>query len=727
MSQDRLAARLRATFAAELGDLVQLMNRELLTLEAEPTQPDALRSLFRVAHTLKGAARAADLPLLEEVCHHLETLLVAPRDGGRVLQPDDFQLLFASADLLAQAGERLKTDQPIDTAALAELGTRLRAYRPVDRPVTQRPAPAPAASPRPEAGDDRPRVEPARLDALLASSSQLLIAGGRFAERPAEADALHDSAKELLSAWRRARKQLGTVVGPSDRRVRELVEWMDARVLSLTQQARRLAGSLAGDVRTLEQVTEPVLDQVRRLRVRPFTDACEALPRAARDLAGAAGKEITLEIAHGNVEADRAVLDALREALVQLLRNAVDHGIELPATREQAGKPRRGTVRVSAELRGDRIVVTVADDGAGLDEGAIRARLTARGRPEPRSSHELVRALLEGGTTTRREAGRISGRGVGLDIVRVAVERIHGRLEVEWEKGRGTTFTLICPPTPASIRAMLVRLGAEVVAIPTADIASAAIVPAERVLWAAGRATIATADAPVPLVPLAALLGPSFIGDAPSGKFPAVVVRSGGRRLALGVDELVAEQEIVLRPIPGREGRFPVLSGAALLASGRVALVLDAVAALEAAGTAAIASGQAAPGLRPAATELGRKWRVLVVEDSITTRTLEQSVLEAAGYEVATAVDGVDALRWLQEGTCDLVVADVDMPRMDGLALCRAVKASPRLKRLPVVLVTARETAEDRTQGLEAGADAYLGKSSFDQQGLLETIRQLIG
>ena len=273
---------------------------------------------------------------------------------------------------------------------------------------------------------------------------------------------------------------------------------------------------------------------------------------------------------------------------------------------------------------------------------------------------------------------------------------------------------------------MLVRVGGEIVAIPTADVGTAVIVPADAVRRAAGRDTIASVDGPVPLLALGTLLGRGFAGAASNGRIAAVVVRSGGGRVALAVSELLAEQEVVLRPIPGREGRFPLLSGAALLEDGRAALVLDTAAVLEAAGAAAT-SGDESLGRSAAASDGRRKWRVLVVEDSITTRTLEQSILEAAGYEVATAVDGLDGLRSLQERPCDLVVADVDMPRMDGLALCRAVRASPQLKRLPFVLVTARESAEDRARGLEAGADAYLGKSSFDQQSLLETVRQLIG
>jgi two-component system, chemotaxis family, sensor kinase CheA len=726
MSPDPLAARLRATFATELGEQVHLMNRDLLALEAEPTDPASLKSLFRVAHTLKGAARTADVPMVEEVCHRLENLLAEARDGNRRLGRDDFQLLFAVADGLADAGERLRVGKPVEGSALASLSQRLRAGKPAAGPASA----SPVASSRPEQREDRLRVDPARLDALLASSSQLLIAAGRLSDRPVEVEAIHDSAKELLAGWRQTRRRLRRGKGPeSDHDWWELMEWMDSRLLGLAQQVRRVAAASADDSRALQQVTGQVLDQIRRLRVRPFSEACEALPRAARDLAAAAGKEVALEVADAGVEADRAVLDGLREALLQLLRNAVDHGIEPPARREQLGKPRRGQVRVAAELRGDRLQVTVADDGTGLDESSIRARLAARGRPDPAGRYELVRALLEGGTSTRVEAGRISGRGVGLDIVRAAVERIHGRLDVEWEEGRGTTFTLACPPSPASIRAMLVLAGGEVIAFPTADIAAAALMPAGAIRRAAGRDTIPTAEGPVPLISLAALLGPAFAGQPANGKIPVVVVRSGERRLALAVEELVAEQEIVLRPIPGREGRFPLLNGAALLATGRVALVLDAGSAIAAAGMAPTGlSDASAIGAPASPAVLGkRKWRILVVEDSITTRTLEQSILEAAGYEVATAVDGADGLRWLQEHACDLIVADVEMPRMDGVALCRAVRTSPQLKQLPFVLVTARESAEDRSRGLEAGADAYLGKSSFDQQGLLETVRQLIG
>jgi two-component system chemotaxis sensor kinase CheA len=430
-----------------------------------------------------------------------------------------------------------------------------------------------------------------------------------------------------------------------------------------------------------------------------------------------------IEVLGGEVEVDRAVLDGLREALLQLVRNAADHGIEPPADRERAGKPRRGKVSVAAALRGDRLTVTVSDDGAGLDVPAVRARLERRGLPVPRDEQELVRTLFEGGFSTRTEATAISGRGVGLDVVRAAIERIRGSVQVTWVQGRGTNFTLECPPTLATIHALLVAVGPQILAVPTTHVERLLRVRPEDIKHAEGRDVIATPEAPVPLVALARLL-PPLVERPVAGPLAVILLRAGERRLAIAVDELVAEQEVLLRPV-GRGGEpLPHVSGAAILGTGRVALVLNAAAIVG----AGLGLG-AGPGVTIAEAPSGRrdKKRILVVDDSITTRTLEQSILEAAGYDVRAAVDGADGWKVLQEHGCDVVVADIEMPRMDGFALCEAIRGSNRFKQLPVVLVTALETPEHRARGLEVGADAYIGKSSFDQQNLLDIISQLVG
>jgi two-component system chemotaxis sensor kinase CheA len=730
MNKDQLAARLLATFVAELEEQVRAMNADVLALEASPADAERLRSLFRVAHTLKGAARAAGLPLIEQACHALEALLAEARDGRLLLGPDEFAVLFAAADALADAGKRLREGRTLDDAPIATLRDRLQGgapgkRRPPTRSAARPAAPAAPAAPAGERGDGQVRVESLKLDALLAATGQLFVTSSRVATRPAELEALHDATARSATDWHRTsrRVRLALERARASPTLLQAVHGMEDNLRQLLHETGRLADAAAADARVLGQASDEVADRVRHLRLRPFSEACEALPRVVRDLSTTAAKTVDLEVLGGEVAVDRAVLDGVREAVLQLVRNAVDHGIEPPAERARAGKPERGKVTVAAALRGERLTIAVSDDGAGLDVAAIRAELERRGLAVPRDERELVRAIFEGGLSTRTEATAISGRGVGLDVVRAAAERIRGNVRVDWVPGRGTTFTLECPPTLATIRAVLAAVGPQLVAFPTTQVERLLRLRPEQIKHAEGRDLVVTPEAPVPLVALARLL-PPLVARPVAGWLWIILLRAGERRLAVAVDELVAEQEIVLRPVNRGRQALPHLSGAAILGTGRLALVVNAAGIVAAGLAPGAGGGPVGPEVQPAGPV---KRRLLVVDDSITTRTLEQSVLEAAGYDVRTAVDGADAWRLLQEQGADLVVTDVEMPRMDGFALCGAIRASKRFKEVPVVLVTALETPEHRARGLEAGADAYLGKSSFDQQQLLDTIAQLLG
>ncbi len=731
MTRDQSAARLLATFIGELEEQVRVMNADLLALETEPTDAERLKSLFRVAHTLKGAARAAGVPPIEQTCHTLEALLAQARDGKQRLTVDDFALLFLAADALGDAGQRLRAGRDLEGSSLAALRARLKRReekapsRTAARPeLVTRPS---AASPPPqqERAEGQVRVEPEKLDALLAASGQLTVAGGSVTGRRAALEAWHQFADRCATDWTRTdhRIRLALERSGAPPALLQAVSGMRENLRRLAHDAGGLAAEAASDARALSQATDEVAARVRQLRMRPFAEAYEALPRVVRDVATSAGKEVDLEMLDGAVEVDRVVLDGLRETLTQLVRNAVDHGIESPDQRERSGKPRRGKLSLSAALRGDRVSVTLSDDGAGLDLAAIRAQLQRRGLPIPPDERELVRALFEGGFSTRAEATTISGRGVGLDIARAAVERIRGTVEVTSEPGRGTSFTIECPPTLATIRALLVRVGPQVIAIPTTSVERLIRVRPEQIKHAEGRDVVVTEEAPVPLVPLGRLL-PPLVERPPAGPLSVILLSAGGRRLAVAVDELVAEQQVVLRPLKTGRRPLPYVSGAAIIGMGRVALVLNPTSVI----TAGLAPGTTlGSAVAPATPAREARRRILVVDDSITTRALEQSILESAGYDVVTAVDGADGWKVLQENGCDLVVSDIEMPRMDGFALCLAIRASKRFKEVPVVLVTALETPEHRARGLDVGADAYIGKSSFDQKNLLDTIRQLVG
>lgn len=720
MTPDELAARLRVTFAGELQEQVRAMNQALLALEAAPGQVEHVHTLFRVAHTLKGASRAAGVPGVERVCHTLESLLSEVRDGRKKLEAHDFQLFFAAADALADAGERLSAGGEVDDPRLDAVLRALKggaAYEAPPRPG----APEPVAV---AAAEGHLRIAASKLDALLASSGDLLVAGGRPALRAAEAEELHGSLTRYAARWREeSRRLLLTLHRQGAGAAEPSVLALGEDLQSLTREAGRLAAAARRDARTLAKNVDDVMTHAGTLRMRPFSEACEALPRAVRDLATSAGKEVELRLSGGDVEADRVVLDGLREALLQLVRNAVDHGIEAPSARAAAGKPRVGAVLVGAELTGERLRVTVSDDGSGLDLPAIREVLGRRGLPVPDDDDGAIRAFLEGRVTTRSEATTVSGRGVGLDVARTAVHNLGGHLTVTWSRGQGTAFHLDAPLSLATTRVLMVGVASHLVAIPISYVERIVRVAPEVLRLNEGRHVLPTDTGPVSVVSLARLLPPLAERPATGGPVALVLLTSGTRRLAVAVDELLEAREVAVRPVRGGASRTPSLRGAALLESGRIALVLDPPALVAAGLGPDVGAGmtveprQAAPVRR----------RILVVDDSITTRTLERSILEAAGYDVLTAADGADGWRAFQEQGCDLVVADIEMPRMDGFALCQAIRGSRRHADVPVVLVTALESDEHRARGLELGADAYIGKSSFDQESLLDTIQQLLG
>lgn len=725
MKDDDLNDRLRATFVQELEEQVRELNSGLLALEQRPSDHDRVRALFRSAHTIKGAARVAGVPVVERVCHAMESVFANLRDGTQSLTGADFSLLFATCDGLQDAAARLRAAEPLEGSVADALLPQVEAL--ADRappPHSTAPGARPSAPSRTERAVGG---APAASDATAPISpfESVQHAGGPEGEgRPEAREGVAADAGPAGAPPATAVQE----VEPADELVRVSAERLDTlmsavgELIIATARIVDRSDRSDEDARRLDGATDQVADVVRRLRLRPFGDVCVSLPRAVRDVAAAEGKEVELVIEGAETEADRMVIDTLRDPLLHLVRNAVDHGIEKPAERERVGKPRQGTVRIAAALSGGRLTVAVSDDGAGLDEDSIRRTLRESNRREPESSEELADALLAGGFSTRTHATEISGRGVGLDIVGSALERIGGTVDVEWTKGGGTTFLLECPPTPATLRAVLVRLGSYIYALPTTHVDRLRRVRTSDLRSVTGGTMLPTSRGPVRVLSLARLLGPPLEARPLEDTALVAMVSAGSRRAALIVDDVLDEDEIVMRPLAVGERAVPHAAGAAILPSGSVALVL-AVPSLLAAGLR--------PGTAIAPPERQdperRRQRILVADDSITTRTLEQSVLESAGYQVLTAVNGEDAWETLEREGADALVADVEMPRMDGFALCRRVRASERFRELPIVLVTGLESPQDRARGLEAGADAYIAKSGFNQATLLEAVNQLIG
>ena len=791
MDKDQLVKRLMTTFLEELEEHVQAFNRDLLALKKGPgpaERAERLKTLFRTAHSLKGASRSVNVALIEKACHGLEELLAAVQGGRMELNPDLFALLFASADAIEEAGMRLREQHDFAGAPLARLLPRIEAAasleksqgdketrRQGDQETELLPGPAEKLSGHSAPGDEQGpvslspclpvslspleevaggmatvRIAADKLDALLARGGELLVARKRLKSRSDDLLTLQESVSRWKSEWQAVEKPLKKLLQASgntpksedwgshryprrdtpgstrlmSRRLAHELGRVGNNLRQLDKDLERLVTGQAGDGRALNQVAGALDEEVRRVRMLPFADACQGLDRLVHDLAQAAGKEVELVLEGGQVELDRSVLEGLKDPLRHLVRNAVAHGAELPQERRARGKPTRARVTVAAILRGSQVEVVVADDGGGLDLEALRQQVRKKKLPEPADDRELARLIFLPGLSTAQLITDVSGRGVGLDVVKSRVEALHGTVDVSFNLNQGTRFTLAVPLTLTTLRALLVAAGGQTFAFVGTNVQKLVRVDPADLRSIEGREMLPLGGSPLPVASLAETLGlRNREPAAVRGKLLALVVAAGDRRMAFVVDEFLTEQEIVVKSLGARIRRLRHIAGGTILPSGQIALVVNAANLLRSALTRAPARSLTAA-LGPSAPEA--KKRILVAEDSVTTRTLEKSILEAAGYDVTVAVDGADAWRLLQERGTDLLVSDVEMPRMDGFLLTEIVRGSTRFRDLPVVLLTSHQTEQDKARGAQAGANAYLIKAAFDQRNLLETIAQLL-
>ncbi|QAT88674.1 sensor histidine kinase/response regulator [Corallococcus coralloides] len=717
MDRDRLAQALLDSFLEELEGHVVSLNRDLLALEQAPARAKELvPGILRTLHSVKGASRAASASMVENACHRMEEVL-EPLIHGRAPSPDLFELCFATVDALDDAGRRLASRQELAGSPLETLLPQLeQAAHGTPSRTPPGPAPklepaAPASAQKPVEAEPEPsvpaqasgetlpvRVSGQKLDALLGRSGELRVAMLRLEGHAESLEALRDDVTGLRERVR------GTQSEATLRRV-EL-------------ELARVARVLAQDRRALFQSSTGLDDEVRRARMLPFEEGCTGLERAARDVAHGLGRRVRMEVHGGGLELDRSLLQSLREPLLHLVRNAVAHGLEAPEERARHGKPEEGRVVLSARLRGSRVEVAVEDDGRGLDLESLRERARARGMEAPEDDEDAARLVFLPGLSTAQKVTAVSGRGVGLDVVRAQVEALRGSVEVAFKAGQGTRFTLDVPLTLSTLRVLLVSVGGQVLALASEGVDRLLRLSPSDVREVEGRMSWVTPEALVPLASLAGVL--DLPPGPPKARPPAVVLSAGTAQAALVVDEVIAEQEVLVRSLGSRVKRARHVAAAAVLPDGRMALLLNPASLVRAAG------GRPSAQFFPTPKEQVVRRRVVLADDSPTTRMLEQSILEGAGYDVVACADGAEAWERLQAGGADAMVMDVEMPRMDGFQVTEAVRTSPRFGRVPVVLVTSREKPEDKARGLQAGASAYIVKSAFDPTSLLETLRRLL-
>ncbi len=710
LDRDQLLESLRASFRVELEESLPRLEADLLALDRadEPAvaRQERVHRVFREVHGLKGAARAASFPKLEALCHQLEERFGRARETGEVpkaLVDEALSALDALRQHTDGAGDEASVEQPLPQQPSPPPGqTPPRA--PKTEPALTAAEDGPAASPEPSGEARLERVRPELLDRSLSLSHELGVAHGRIDDRM---DALSEVMAEVQALEARA----GTV---------ERVD-LERQLGGLERRLRRLHFALRQDARvfrTLQDALDVELGQSRRV---PFEVSCRGLERVVRDVAAARGKRARLEVSAEGLEIDREVAEKLQGALLQIVRNAVDHGIEPEDERRALGKPPEGRVRISASLQGAEVRVVAEDDGRGLDEAALQRAAAARGLEIPKAQGEVWRLALRPGISTAREVTDVSGRGVGLDVVRDRVEAMHGQLRLSSAPGQGARFELVLPVSLASRRAVVLRAGGRMYGLLSSHVARVHRAEGAKVAHAGGRNVLLRKEgAPLPLGELAATLGLSRV--LVEGRTRVLEVRADGGEAAVVVDEVLAEEEVLVKGLGPQIKRLRSYTGLGVRPGGRLLPLLSP----ERLVRAAQEGRSGVPGAAEVPAE-ARRTKVLVADDSLTTRTLERSILEAAGYEVLVASDGAEAWRLLQEQGADVLVSDVEMPGMDGFRLTEAVRGSRRFAELPVVLVTALGSDADRRRGMDVGADAYLVKSAFDQTRLLQTLSELLG
>lgn len=739
-----------ATFRAEVEERLASLRDGLLSLEGNAAPRQLVASLFRDAHTVKGSARMLGLDAVVTLAHRAEDLLGLLRDGRVAVRPDIVDLLLVTSEALGRSLPG--ADRPVPAAALddvvAALDSALAGADPVTVPRLPAVAVEPAVETEPDEDDavvaaapatapghqpavavsrngDNVRVPTRRVHGLLDVVGEAELDVRRIERQAQDAVALLAEHHALVRSLRHSLLQEGASTEVAD------------GVTALVAVADRLAAT----TRDLRSRTEDAVNRLARVRdgamglaMVPVHRVVAGFPALVRDVATTTGKEVELVTIGADVELDVRVLDGVAEALRHLVTNAVDHGCEAPAERRAAGKPARATVTVAARQAGSTVVLEVSDDGVGIDDDALRAAAVRRGLIAPDatlSGAALHQLIFEPGFSTREDVTETSGRGVGLDVVRTAVDALGGAVEVVSEAGAGTRFVLTLPVTLGVVRCLVVRCGSERYAVPVPGVLETVSLADAAVHDIAGSLVVVRHDEPVPLADLGDALGVS------GGREPrvAVVARLTGEPLAWAVDEVEGEREVVVKRLGEFLGTVPGTSGATIDDDGSLLLLVDLRdLATRWTGTTSVAfesvpdttEEPASRDPRRTASGTGRA-KVLVVEDSIGVRELQRTILEGAGYDVVTAVDGLDGASRLQHSPVDLVLSDVEMPGMDGFTLTRTIRKTRGWENVPVVIMTSRGDDADKRAGMDAGADAYLLKSEFDQHALVDTVRRLVG
>lgn len=783
--------RLMEAFRVEADEHVQALSSGLLELEQELSPDEQARvveTIFREAHSLKGAARSVNIREIETICQSVENVFAIWKKDGINCEPEDFDVLHSAIDIvsmllsaphaasipIADIVQQVEQLASADRAAMPAKGTPPRDHDP-DTPVAHAAEPPPstapepppestAARPEPPPRKDAPRHAPApaerialsqtvristnRLDAILLQAEEMLavkLAVEQHAADLRDALTLFETYKQewdKVSPEVRTARQLltrqesrqGEGRDRASRQFTQLLEYLEqnqSQIALLDKQLKGIATSVEMSRRSVGGQITGLLDSVKDVLMLPFSSLVQRFPKMVRDLSRERGKQVELELKGSDVEIDRRILEELKDPLIHLVRNSVDHGIENPDERTRHGKAPRGRLTIAtSQLGSNKIEILISDDGGGISLDRVKAVAVKNGLIAEREAEQIddqdaVMLIFQSGFSTSPIITDISGRGLGMAIVREKVEKLGGLLSVETKERVGTTFRIVLPVTLATFRGVIVEAGGQAFVVPTTNVEQVVRITPDIIKTVENKATISLNDRAISLVTLSDVLElPHAAGDQHhSGFLQIMLLGNAEKRIAFSIDRVVNEQEVLVKSLGRQLSRVRNISGATVLGSGQVIPILNVADLMASATRVSAPAFQSGAGPEHADAP---QTSILLVEDSVTSRMLLKGILESAEYRVKTAVDGQEAFTMLKTEPFDLVVSDIEMPRMDGFELTAKIRDSSQMADLPVVLVTSLEAREHRERGIEVGANAYIVKSSLDQSNLLEVVERLV-
>jgi len=753
--------RILATFRIEAEEHIQIFSSNLIELEKTTSikkKAEIIEVMFREVHSLKGAARSIDQKDIESICLPLESIFSALKRQEIELSPLWFDLFYKTAEWLLKLIDNLGVEQTIAFRHTQQRKIQQLKVMALGKGITEEtkePSPKDLSSSQPVQSESIPesnlqtdvhaislptyfgmvRIPISKLDPLLMQAEEMIQSKISVDQRTEElrnlCNELNEWKTEVLK-WR-SRKSRATV-----ELWNEWLEDTEIRLNKAEHQMAQITRYMGHDQHSLDRMVNNHLEALKQILMLPVSSLVETFPGMVREISRDQKKEIDFIILGSELEIDKRILEELKDPLIHLIRNAIDHGISKSQERILQNKPVRGKITIAfAAKESGQVEITISDDGKGINteqvlKSALKSGIISKETADKMGQKDILNLIYQSGISTSSLITDISGHGLGLTIVHEKVLKLNGKISVESELNKGTTFRILLPMTLATFRGILVLVKGFMFILPTMSVERVLKLKQEDIKTVENHETLQFDDQIISVVDLGEVLGlpqnkhsgSDKMGQelTNSNQIRLVVLVSGEYRMAFKVDELADEQQVLVKGLGKLLKRVRNISGATILGSGRIVPVLNVNDLMKSALRIEGNMSKETAG-EPVIPKTGK---ILVAEDSITSRTLLKNILIMAGYQVTTAIDGADAYAKARTGNFDLIVSDVDMPKMNGFELTAKIKNDKKLSEIPVVLVTALESRDDRERGIEAGADAYIIKSSFDQGNLLEVIKRLI-